>query len=94
MRRAAYEDCPAYLVRRGDLEAGDILIRLDHGDGNHTIFGRQRDANGTVSWQLLREGDSDQSEDTEVWLSRLITRDPDLWIVEIEDFNREFQCNS
>ncbi|APX90095.1 GTP-binding protein Era [Brevirhabdus pacifica] len=83
MRRLQLADIPAYLMRRGDATAGAVLVRLDTMDGQARVFQRSFDLmTGERRWVVLAEGPEAEVGQT---LARQAERDPDLWIVEIED---------
>ncbi|MBC6438956.1 MAG: DUF1491 family protein [Rhodospirillales bacterium] len=85
VRRCNLQALPFYVVRRGDPDAGMILIKLIRGPDRVLILSPARDEQGRPAWQRpLGEGEVPDS-DGESWLSRQIDYDPDLWIVEIED---------
>lgn len=74
---------PAYLARRGDATAGAVVIKLATLDGQARAYVRTWDfATDTRRWTVLAEG----AETTvDAALAREGARDPDLWVIEIED---------
>lgn len=80
LRQAAI---PAYLARRGDDTAGAVVVKLATMDGRARAFVRAWDfATDTRPWAVLAEGDE---AEVDAALARESMRDPDLWIVEVED---------
>lgn len=89
VRRVSNEGGNAVIVAKGDATAGSILlICLDK--GARTAF-RERllGADGRYGWAAV--GPALDAEFTEVdgWLARRQSRDPDLWIVELDIPNAE-----
>ena len=74
---------PAYLARRGDDTAGAVIVKLATLDGNARAFVRRWDfASDTRLWTILAEGDE---ATVDAALAREGARDPDLWVIEVED---------
>ena len=74
---------PAYIVRSGEEQAGAILVKVNTLDGNACVFQRSFDLSvNRRIWTLLDEG---KEQDLDAMLDRQRQRDPDLWIVEVED---------
>lgn len=80
LRQAAI---PAYLTRRGDDTAGAVIVKLALMDGTATAFARTWDfVSDTRRWRVLAEG---SEAEVDAALAREATRDPDLWVIEVED---------
>ncbi len=76
-------DIPAYVVARGDATAGAVAVKLATLDGRARAFQRVGDAGrGGRRWDLLAEG---AEAEVDAVLGRARARDPDLWVIEIED---------
>ena len=74
---------PAYLARRGDDTSGAVIVKLATMDGRARAFVRRWDfASDTRRWQALAEG---TEAEVDAALSREGARDPDLWVIEVED---------
>ena len=74
---------PAYVTRRGDATAGAVVVKLATLDGQARAFVRRWDlATDTRRWAVLTEGDEAVIDAA---LTRAAARDPDLWLIEIED---------
>lgn len=83
LRRLGLAGIHAHLVRRGDAGAGAIAVKLATLDGRACAWQRLFDpAAGVRVWDVLAEGDEREVDAT---LARAVARDPDLWIIEIED---------
>ncbi len=83
LRRLQLADIPAYVIRRGDATAGAVLVKLATLDGRAQAFERSFDLmTGARRWIVLAEGEERQVDEV---VARARSRDPDLWVIEIED---------
>ena len=84
----------AVVTRRGDPDAGSIILKLDRLDGTCVLLSQIRDANGERCW--LRIGGTDSMADAEAddYLQQRTSSDPDLWILEIEDKHADYQADA
>jgi len=77
----------AVLVRRGNADAGSILVRLDYPDGTARIEQRQLDLDGSYQWQDVTGTGPLAPEDAEARLEREQRYDPDLWVIAVDAVN-------
>lgn len=83
LARLRLADIPAYVTARGDATAGAVAVKLATLDGQARAFERRSDIlTGERRWIVLAEG---AEPDVDAVLSRARARDPDLWVVELED---------
>ena len=80
---------PAMLIKRGAEEAGSIYVKVNRLDGRVLLIGPapgpSHDDRGERRWaKLLGDGAVPEVE-AEAYLRRIHSRDPDIWIIEIED---------
>lgn len=85
VRRCLSMGITATVARLGNPDAGDILIKLNHLNGTFEVFARATSGTGERIW-LRGTGKAPVDEPTaDAYLQRKLQRDPDLWIIEIED---------
>ena len=83
LTRLRLADLPAYVVARGDATAGAVLVKSATLDGRARLFQRSVDfATGGRVWVTLAEG---VEGDVDAAITRQRARDPDLWVIEVED---------
>ena len=76
-------DIPVFVVRKGDVTAGSVLVKLNTLDGQARAFQRQFDLmSGAREWVTLAEG---AEADVDASLTKQSSFDPDLWVIEVED---------
>jgi len=89
LRRCNSAGVSAVLFRRGALQAGAVLVRLDRLDGRVTLFGpaphSEPDSLGERRFIRLHQSESINYGEAQERLQRQIAFDPDLWIIDIED---------
>ena len=74
---------PAYVVARGDAAAGAVIVKLATLDGQAVAYQRSFDlASDARVWVVLAQG---AEAEVDALLARQRARDPDLWLIEVED---------
>lgn len=84
LRLCATRDLPAFVVKRGDADAGAVLLKLNRLEHGAVVFSQTRDMDGHMAWVQATTG-AVPDPDAEAMIARHLDRDPDLWVVEIED---------
>ncbi len=79
---------PAFIVRRGDEDAGQILIKHNRLGRGCEIWARRFDGDGQRVWMVVSGGAEPESErQCDAYIEREVDIDPDLWVLEIEDID-------
>jgi len=84
IRRAEVAGASAFIVRKGNDEAGAILIKVARLDGTVLVLNQARMGDGSLVWARPL-GAAVPDARAQEWCDRQVKFDPDLWIVEIED---------
>lgn len=86
IRRAEVAGAFAAIARKGDPDAGAVLVKVATMDGRARLYGPARDGAGERVWLDLSAGSLGGHEpDVDAYARKRAENDPDLWIVEIED---------
>ncbi len=84
IRRAERAGAFATVVRKGDPRAGAVLVKiLDRRKGQVRLYAEATRADGERVW--MRPARGEQEAELDSYAERAVGRDPDLWVVEIED---------
>ncbi len=84
IRRAEVAGASAFIVRKGNEEAGAIILRVATLDGSVLVLNQARTGDGALVWARPL-GEPVPDAKAAQWCARQLQFDPDLWIVEIED---------
>ncbi len=87
LRRLTGQGVPYYISHRGNAAGGVILLKIVNIlEGWHVrLLLRQRDImSGELGWmRVFTDRDVEESE-ADAYIRRAVDRDPDLWVIEIE----------
>lgn len=82
LTRLRLNDIPAYVTAKGDATAGAVIVKCARLDGTAEAWQRSFDLmSGARKWVILSQG---PEVEVDAVLTRQSSRDPDLWIIEIE----------
>ncbi len=79
----------ASVLRKGDRDAGAIVLILTERGANPRIFERMPSADGHRKWQARLIEAIDNSTVLDQYLDLRKAQDPDLWILELDIANGE-----
>jgi hypothetical protein len=85
VRACEVQGAQAFIVRHGDDTAGAILIKVNALDGRAMLLEPATTAEGARAWMRVTGPAFVPEAEAEAAMARAIKRDPDLWILEIED---------
>ena len=89
IRRVAAAGGFATVLKRGERDAGTILVVLREPGANPRLFERMPMVDGTRPWRETRTQQSDNQGEFEDYLARRRAQDPDIWLIELDVPNPE-----
>jgi hypothetical protein len=83
LNRLRLAGIPVFVVQKGDATAGAVVVKLATMDGRARAYQRSFDLmSDRRVWVVLAEG---AEGEVDAVLTRQRGRDPDLWVMEVED---------
>ncbi len=87
VRRCHGSGAPAFVTRKGDPDAGAILIVIDRLDRTSRLYGRARDGEGALVFAPLT--DWADALTIQAAVDKQVKYDPDLWLIAVESRSGE-----
>ncbi len=85
IRRLSGLGMGVYVAARGDKMGGMVLQKVSNLKGQCRLMGLQRDLLGKLVWINALQDEVVEEREADAYIKRAVDRDPDLWVVEIED---------
>jgi hypothetical protein len=85
IRLCSQRAMPVAVTRHGDEDAGTIIVKLNQLDLGCTVLIETRAPDGSRAWLRATGAAPVPEADADAYIARQAKRDPDLWVVEIED---------
>lgn len=86
VRRAQVAGASAFIVQSGDDSRGDVLVKVANLNGEARAYSPRTTMQGErIFVDLIAQDIGPAEADVDAYVRRIGDRDPDLWIVEIED---------
>lgn len=76
---------PFVVLKRGDADAGAVLLRIDKGMKGILVLAREYAADGKRQWRPALGDGPVQGEEADAYIARQTARDPDLWVIDVDD---------
>jgi len=92
IRICANANCPAFVVRHGDDDAGAVFVKINHLDGTASLYGPAPTGFSEVSRErrfvAVMEPPDMPERDVDAHLAQQFEFDSDMWLIEVEDAKR------
>ena len=86
LRRAAIAGAFGGVTRKGDTDAGAVLVKVATMDGRARLYAPARDGQGERIFLDLSSGTlGDVEANVDAYVRKRADTDPDVWVIEIED---------
>jgi hypothetical protein len=85
IRQCFAQGLVATILHKGDAWGGAILLKIELLGPGCRLLSQTRDEQGEIAWLRIKTGEILSETEAQAYIARQIERDPDLWVVEIED---------
>ena len=76
---------PATIVRRGDSDAGTVLVKVNRFEKGVTVYAQASTLDGEPGWNRGTGATPVTEAEADAYIERQVKYDPDVWVLEIED---------
>jgi hypothetical protein len=90
VRLCGTRNIPAYISRRGDPDAGSVLIKVVRFAAGTVVYAPANAMDEEPTWMRATGPAAVPEADADAYIARQVSRDPDLWVLEIEDHRSEW----
>ena len=84
---------PATVVRRGDPDAGTVLLKLNRFENGVTVYAQTSSSGDEPAWSRGTGPTSVSEAEADAYIERQVKYDPDVWVLEIEDRRGQYQMD-
>lgn len=75
-----------HFIQKGNHSSGIVMLKLNSLQGKVKLIIQERDfMTDEMTWASALEQETVDEPDADAYIQRAIDRDPDLWVIEIED---------
>lgn len=85
---------PAVIARRGDSDAGQVMVLRNFLNGTFELFARTTDLDGNRAWRRVSGPEPVAYEDASKLIAREAEFDPDIWVLEVEDRDGRYELDA
>jgi len=84
---------PATIVRRGDPDAGTVLLKLNRFEEGVTVYTQASTTTDTPAWSRGTGPKPVAEAEADAYIERQVKYDPDVWVLEIEDRRGKYRMD-
>ncbi|NIA67148.1 DUF1491 family protein [Pelagibius litoralis] len=85
IKRCIVDGIPATVVHRGEKNSGTLILKINQLEAGCKVLSQARNLDGDLAWMPALGGGLVEESAADAYIDRAVTRDPDVWVVEIED---------
>ena len=85
VRRCNVENVMCTVARRGDRDAGAVLLKINRFAAGCSVLAQSRSLDGELVWSRGTGPEPVSEAEADAYIERQVKRDYDLWVLEIED---------
>ena len=85
IRGLSAQGIPATVAHKGEAKGGTLLLKINQLELGCRLLSQARDLDGRLGWLAAFKGEFVAEGEADAYIARAVSRDPDLWVVEIED---------
>ncbi len=74
-----------YITNKGNHASGVLMLKLNSLGKGCRLLIQQRNIEGHIEWIDALDEETLEEQKADAYIQRAIARDPDLWVIEIED---------
>jgi hypothetical protein len=84
---------PATVVRRGDPDAGTVLLKLNRFEAGVTVYAQTTSSGDEPTWSRGTGPNPVTEAEADAYIERQVKYDPDVWVLEIEDRRGQYKLD-
>lgn len=84
---------PATVVRRGDADAGTVLLKLNRFEDGVTVYTQASTIADVPAWSRGTGPLPVTEAEADAYIERQVKYDPDVWVLEIEDRKGQYKID-
>lgn len=84
LRQCSVSGIPAFVIHKGDERGGMVLLKLNRMGPGCELLTQMRNLDGVMGWMRALKGELVPEAQADEYIHRQISRDPDIWVIEIE----------
>lgn len=93
LRKCTAQGLHGAVVRRGDEDAGSIVLKINHFAAGCDVYVAVTAPDGSPGWMRALGGAAKPEREADAYIARQTKYDADVWVVEIEDPKGVFQLS-
>ena len=79
-----------HFIQKGNHSSGIIMLKINGLEGKVKLVMQERDfTTDKMIWAPAMQNETVEESEADAYIHRAISRDPDLWVIEIEDKNMQ-----